>query len=754
MKKAMRFAAAAVCLLFSITAAGCGSNGTDETVIDTLNYSDVSYDSDVNESGTVAENDTWELIWDADTKRVHFLEKATGNMWGNVPQEVCEVTLNEQGFPVMNHAQIESAIQVFYHNPANLAEESILSYNDAVRDGEVYAIKIDNGLRVVYDFYAYEIIVPVDYVIEGDRFTVTVDPTKIADNGEQYATGVGLAPFVCGVKNGAEDSWLFLPDGTGAIIEPNTTATVGDMGSAHVYGDDLAVQNYYYTSKLEQAYMPVFGAKKGDKAILGVIESGVESASINWNIGSENIGLSTVYATFAFRGYSLTTPPRGYSGTTKYIKLMADFINPTPLSVAYYPLNGEDASITGMAEVYRNYLIEKGNLQKSDQEEKSVAFKYMGGTEQPDFFLGLPTTKLFPLTTTEQAQLMTTELAETLGNDFYVDMFGYGTSGVDTGKYGGNFQTADALGGNKGMKQLSATMDELGISWYMDFDVVSFRKGSNGYNSGNHGARWHSQQTAYFQGINALTRKAKSDDRTYIMGRGALGDAVKKLTEKASNMELQGLSLDSLSHTIYSDYRTSEYSTANKMAEDVKAIIDNVKESGYTFLADAPNDYAAGRADAIIDAPLYSSLYDFTDYDVPFYQMVLRGYVPMNSVSINLCGDEADALLRCVRAGISPSYTLTYNYDNELITSVQSFIFGSSFEGNKERILESVDSVKNYLESIKGATIAEYENITDDVTVTTFSNGVYAVVNTGETAVSTAYGEVPADSWITGRVAQ
>lgn len=753
MKKAMRVAAAVICLLFCISVAGCGST-TDDVKVDTLRYDEVSYTSDVTESGIVAENAAWQIKWDDDNKRVHFVEKATGNIWGTTPSEACETVLDEEGFPVKNHVQVESALHVFYHNPTNLAEESALSYNDAVRDGEIHAMKIDNGLRVVYDFYAFEIAVPVDYVIEDDRFTVTVDPTKIADNGEQYATAVALAPFVCGVKNGVKDSWLFMPDGSGAIIEPNDTATVGDMGASHVYGEDLTVQNYYYTSHLEQAYMPVFGAKKGDKALLAIIESGAKSASINWNIGSANIGYSSVYASFAFRGYSLTIPPRGYSGATKYIKLMADYIDPTLLTVAYYPLSGEKASITGMAETYRNYLIKNGDLKKSDAAEKSVAFKYMGGTQQPDFFLGLPTTKLFPLTTTEQAEKMTTELAATLGDDFYVSMFGYGTAGVDVGEYAGGYETADELGGNDGMQQLSATMDKLGINWYMDFDLIAFQEGAAGYSTGNDGVRWHNQQTAYFLEVNGLNRRALTDERTYMLGRDKLVGAAAQLAEKAADMKLQGVSLDSLSHCIYSDYRTSKYSLATDMKKDVLAIIANLKENGYTFLADAPNDYVAGSADAIIDAPLYSSRFDFVDYDVPFYQLVMRGYVPMNSVSINLCGDEADALLRCVRAGIAPGYTLSYEYDNELISSKQSFIFGSNYEGNKARILESVDSVKGYLDSIKGATIAQYVNLTDDVTVTTFSNGVYAVVNTGETDAATAYGKVPAGTWITGRVAE
>ncbi|MBE6778555.1 MAG: hypothetical protein E7541_04125 [Ruminococcaceae bacterium] len=763
MKRTMRVAAAVVCLLFCISFAGCGSSLEDAKVIDTLRYSKVTYAQNSEEisTGVVAENDTWQLEWDQKNKRVSFVEKATGNVWGQTPIESISLQPDENGIRRKNHPQVESAIQVFYQNTTNMVEESAWSYNDAVRaeraddiESGVYTMKIENGLRVVYDFYNFEIMVPVDYKLEGDRFTVSVDPTKIADNGENVATGVSIAPFMCGVKNGAEDSWIFMPDGAGTIIEPNDVDTVGDTGSLPVYGRDLIIQNYAFMSKRQQVTMPVYGVKKGDKALLAVIEGGAESAAINWNVGSENIRYSSVYASFAFRGYNEVVPPRGYSTPAAYIRIFADYINPEVISVAYYALSGDKANINGMAETYRNYLIKKGELKKVNTEEKRVALKYIGGVVQPDSLLGLPSSKLFPMTTTEQAGEMTAAFAEKLGTDFYVDLVGFGESGADIGTYAGGFTTAGKLGGESGMLSLSAKMKELKVPWFMDFNLITFTDGSNGYTVDNHGAVWSNQQTAYFNPHRVLSRMTNNDVRYYLMGRDYLVGAAEELMEEFPSMGLQGISYDSLSSVVYSDYQTGAYSACANMIEDALSIINKTKEKGHTYLADAPNVYAAVNADTILDAPLYSSLFDFSDYDVPFYQLVLRGYVPMNSVSINLTADEEDALLRCVRAGIAPSYTLTYNYDKELITSEHTFIYGSSYEGNKGKILDTADTLKGYLESIEGATITGYDVISDDVSVTRYSNGVYAVVNLGDTEAQTDYGKVPADSWITGRVAE
>ena len=131
--------------------------------------------------------------------------------------------------------------------------------------------------------------------------------------------------------------------------------------------------------------------------------------------------------------------------------------------------------------------------------------------------------------------------------------------------------------------------------------------------------------------------------------------------------------------------------------------------------------------------------------------MVLKGYVPMGSVSINLCGNPNDALLRCVSSGIAPSYTLINNYDNELVTSDHAFIHASVYSSNKDEILSNIDMVSDYLKSVEDAEISEYTVIMKDVVLTKFSNGVWAVVNFSDNDVSCEYGKVSAQSFISGR---
>lgn len=748
--KTRRWLAAALCLLLWTGAAGCAGGEAPVEAPDTRRYASLSLSSGDEVAGTVCENAAWRLCWDPDKKRVSFEEKATGLVWGPTPAEACVPVYDEDDMPVKTHPQVESAVLVYYHDPATQDEKVALSATEAVGNGAIYTQKIENGLRVTYDFTELEMAVPVEYTIEEDRFLITVRPETIADNGEQYVTAVALAPFLCGIQNNRADGWLFLPDGAGALIAPQETDMVGSAGMAGVYGEDRTVQTYAFSSVVQPMHMPVYGVKKGAAGLLAVIDSGAEGASLAWNVGAQNIRYSSVYPFFRIRGYSLIEAPRGFVSPLTEIKVFAKEICTVPLRVAGYALSGPSADLAGMARTYRDYLQQYRGLTKRSEAEPAAAFKYVGALMQPGFLLGIPTSKLYPLTTTADAVRMTEELTEALGTDFYVDLAGFGSSGVDVGPLAGGYSAAGVLGGDAGLRRLAEAFADAGVAWYMDFDLISFNRSANGFSKNRDVAVLPNGQAAWYSSYQTVTRM-KNNDRFFLLARDRLGDAVDILLDKAAGLRLTGISLDSLSHTVYADYAAAETGVAAGMAADATAAFQAVRQGGYRLLADAANDYAAVSADAILDAPLYSSGYDVSSADVPFYEMVLKGYVPMSAVSINLCADEPDALLRCVEAGISPSFTLTRNGGQALITTQHSIVFGSDFAGNKQRIVETVKGLRNYLDSVEGAAITAHQQLDGGVRVTRFDNGVYAAVNYGAAEAVTDYGTIPPRSYITGR---
>ena len=733
-------------LLALITLLGLTGCGNDKSLVTFLNFGDQSFDSEY-VNGKVCENDKFELNWDDSLKRVSFVDKQSGAVWGQIPAEA-QNGVTENGVKKKNHPQLESALQVNYQDPKSFDEITLYSYTGAVQEGEIYTEKIDNGLKVIYEFTEFDIAVPVEYTIGEDSFAVTVDPKEIAEGEEYKVTSVALEPFLCGLKNNSENSFLFIPDGSGAIVEPVGEQAVGNVDSKEVYGGDLAYRKFGTSTTSEQIKMPIFAAKKGDSAVLGVISSGAPSASINWNIGSNDIGYSTVYPSFRIRGFKNIERPENFITTTTLgnFKVFDKGILTSPVKAEYFVLSGEKASVYGMAEKYRDYLKENFGLERTENKEVDASFKIIGATLQPDFFLGIPTTKLFPLTTAAEAEKIADELSEKIGSNINLNLLGFGQSGVDAQKVAGGFKTAGKLGN---MEKLYSALDKKGINAFLDYDVIAFNKSGGGF-SKKDAAVYSSGMSITYTSFDSVS-KASNDDRFYLLSRSNLSRAVEKIIKVSAKKGVSGISLNSLGTTVYSDYANQETYLANNMENDVAKLFASVKKGGYKLLSTSANSYAAVNADYVNDAPIYSSDHIAFDFDVPFYELVFKGYVPLSSVSINLCSDKEDAILRCAESGISPSYTVYSNFRNELVTNDNTFIFGSSFDGIKEDIYSAVNKAKDYLKLTGNAEIVGYEIINKDVRITRFAGGGYTVVNYGEAPVATQYGEVAAKGYIYGR---
>ena len=723
----------------------CFSSKT-ATGIQARKYKENAFSSNFTESGTAYENEYWELLWDDETKQVNFKDKRTGCVWGQIPTEA----MRGEKYSNISNA-FKSAIIVYFYFANYLVEKKSFAFSDAVRDGMVYANQIENGLRVTYDFCELKFSVTVDYIVSGKMFSTVLDPRRITDNGTNFVTGVSVLPFICGVENTSKTDWLFMPDGSGSVIRPKNIDAMGIEGIAKIYGDDLAVQKYEYEAVRQQVLMPVYGVVKKDHGLFCIISSGAEQSSITWQMGSSEVGFSSIYPMFRIRGYSLIETPNGFGWTSQtYIKKFDEYNVNAVFKADYYSLSGEKASLNGMAEVYKEHLKNTYDMKKTSQDGAVADFKIIGGMRQSSFVLGVPSEELFCLTSTKQAEEIITDVTESVGNDITVRLMGFGESGMDPGKVGGGFKVASKFGGNRGLSQFTKSLEKRKITPYFDFDIVSLGESGAGYSPSDSGALLPDGEKAYFE-LFDFSSRSKLPGQYGILSRSLLKDASQQILGAKEKMNLKNISLASLSNTIYSDYVSNSYRVCKNMVKDVTKIIGSMQRADLGVAGSYANDYAAATLDFISDCPMSSSDYVFSYASVPFYQMVFRGDKVLSSSAINLTSDEKRSLLFCVESGMIPSYTLIANFEKELATSQKSFIYGSVYDGIKDGIKADVAQISEYLKSIRGAAITDYEAADQFVRMTKFDNGVVAVVNYGNKEVRTPYGTVPAESWITGR---
>ncbi len=727
-----------VCLLLVLSCTACGdSNSLVSPKVFNPDHANKTADSFV-----AAENDTYQLQWDSENKRILLYNKITGKTHSSTPEEVMDPAYAADGKVV--HPKLNTSLIVEYVHTEDFTTKTASAYVASLNKKSYEIEKIDNGFKLTYHFDNIGITVPVSYTLLEDGMKMSVNPMEISETPEEYVYRLTFAPFFVSTPIVADDSYLFYPSGSGAIINANNSDEISTYISEDVYSEDGIVNRYsnVIASNVEYIRMPIFGAKNGNNGMLGIISEGAENAVLEGDIGNQNIGYSALYPTFYVRGANQAS--KVLNGL-QYSNHYADTI----MSVCYYPLEDEDADYVGMAKRYRKFLLEeKGMTDKEDKASASISF--VGGTSLETSFLGMPTTEIFATTTVKQAQSILTDLSSSLKLPIVADLFGFGSSGIDYGKPAGNLKIAKSIGSDKDVKALSAKCKELGIDLYFDYDLMHFSSNGQGLTI-TRGGSAKGPGLIYSRWYSYTLGNSGGDGFTYLVARDELINLAAKTVKDAKSMDLSGVSYRKITSKAYSDYANNKYIAKANMSADVTTLLNNAANEGMKVLANQANDYAAIASDAIIDVPISSSKSYIFDYDVPVYQIVFKGYVTMYGAAINMATQRDLTLLRAVEGGSGIKYTLTNNFSNKLLNSKYQIFNTLLYTDNKDEIVTNVNANADYYTAIADAHIDDHICITNDVRKIVYDNGVVVYVNYGESDYMTDMGVVPAGSYIYGK---
>lgn len=732
-----RFICLLLCLLFALSLTACG----EKTVLQP------AFDEDSKEvkyrKGIICENADYRLEWDAVKQGVILTELSTGTVWGTSPAADTSEALNSLGMPAKRHSMVESALVLYYVDDATGNDNIVYSYNGVKQDGHIVCSEIDNGLLVEYYFDAAKIMIPVEYVLCDNYVSITIDPTKIAEN-ENRVTAVALAPMWCSAKNDTENSYLFIPSGSGALGDNKTVSQQGISYSEWIYGEDISMEELYRASYTADICLPVYGAKSGDSASFAIIESGAETASIEATSGSSAYGYSAVYPKFQLRGHTVHQAWVFTSNITESY-IYTDRLVSSPLTVRFYPLSGNKANYSAMAECYRDYLKVEQKVKPSSA-EKAFSIDMIGGSLITKSFLGVPYTTVYPTTSVEAAEEIVSDLKESTNADFVARYRGFGTTGIDIGKVAGGYKISNKIGSARQIKALTSLCREQGIDIYSDFEIMAYNSGGNGFSTFSDNATTAGEQKAYKYNYGKTTGIEERWDIYYLLSPYRYIDAAKKIVNKTSKWGFSGISLGSLSSVSYADYsskRDSRYYARDGIAKTISEAIEAAR-GDKKFLAAKANDYVAVTADIITEAPTVSADYIFFSEDIPFYQMVFKGLVPMTCESINLSENPQETFLKAVEGGMGLGYTVTDKWDVTLIDSDYPLFYSSVYSSLRNDLLANAERLSDYYKAIRGSEICSHKILGNGVRITEFSNGVSVYTNFSNTVQSTPAGDVAA----------
>ena len=663
----------------------------------------------------VAENASYELLANQETLAFKVLDKRSGYIWhSNLDEKQDGDRLNKTWT-----AYAQSGISIDYMDEkAQLVRNSITNAKQETRFE-----KKDQGFEASVQFTdpSIKIVVKVSLEEDGVRVDIPFDFIEQADQG--FKLGVlYVYPFFGYTRAADVPGYMLIPDGSGSLIRFSETTKAKNMFYGKYYGSDLGMlTKLAFDPAAKRAYnlsVPVFGMVHGYKqnGFIAIVEKGASYGELQVHPSGVITNFNFINNVFLYNESYYQATNRSGAGVTT----IQQETNRFDVTMHYRFLTAEQADYVGMARSYQQYLLDRGELSKvqDQQDHISIKLEFLGGEKEKV----LVWNRLIPMTTVEQMQQILDTLQISSPEVVY---YGWQPLGAST-MPPKSLKIDKGLGTKQELEQLVSDVLAQGGNFYLYLDPQSALIDEKGYSPRFDLAM--SISNANLQGFNR-------NKVNYYLNINATRSLLAPLRADVTSDLGAGLALDSIGSVLYSDFKGDGVVTREQMIASYRELLeeDNSKLSFYK-----PNDYLYPYMGAYYDMPISTSGYIYTSDTVPFLQIVLSGFVPYYGKALNFSSDQTQDILRHADYGVYPAYFLTQEVTANILNTGSSWIYTSSlgqWQAEVERTYARLDAL---LGPVQGESIVAREVLAQGVVATTYSNGKQIIVNYSDKTYSNA----------------
>ncbi|ONI39510.1 hypothetical protein AN639_01570 [Candidatus Epulonipiscium fishelsonii] len=642
-----------------------------------------------------------------------------------VEGETLEAGLNKTFTGIAN-----SLITIEYFGKETIKRISSAGAKDA---SATFKMTSNNEALYSITFEKLAIQIDVEIVFLEDGLTFNIPAENITGDGKNRLASILIAPFL-GAAGGMEEhyneteedyddpvykymtpGYIFVPDGSGALIrfEQNETEFYEYVGD--VYGADPSTQTYH-TQTLNQAVpthnvtMPVFGIAHGDnqKAFVAYADSGAEYMQIIARPQANmNIEYYWAYPRFEYNVNYFKVYNKKGDGFFTQLEQIQDF----DVSMTYKFLYGNGdthpADYVGMALTYRDHLINTGKLSDntSDNTNEDIPIRL-------DFVMADAKSSIIGNT---EVLVTSAEDVDNILNDFASDGITNINSGIIGWQHKGeSLSRADEVSFSGGKQQEFADLiskwnnQSIDISLSRDFTTIN-KEATTYYNV----ATRH---------INGLYPEV---DHTYILPHNVPVNSFSYAHPLVSTEWIKSLfsevpgSSFTLKTTLVSSYKDglveysltdaiNEYQTLFNLSEDIDLNFEN------------PNMYLWNVTSRFLQTPIGHSRHIFQTDAVPFLQMVLGGnaYSPY----INFSFYSSSDILRMIDYNLYPTFILSKEPAHLLQDTNLADYYSTEIDIYKDMVDTVYNQINDVLSQVKGYQWIDREVLSEGVIQNTYVN--------------------------------
>jgi len=577
-----------------------------EVTHDPAEVIDVAYNYEL-----VASDDNLELYFDYAHATVQVKDKKTNFLWKGVVDE--EVYDKYRGHNEAWLNKMSSSITVMY-NDLEARDGRAAELTHAGNCDYLESKKIDGGIEVLYGFTTKGIFVTVQYLIENGEFVVKVPIEGITEETRYIVNAVTVLPFF-GAANMYQEGYMLYPDGCGAITlfnnSENRVQSVKE-GMWKTYTTNKFSLDYWLVTDDYERYnaaMPVIGVKNANNAFLGVVTAGEENSGIVCAPAGRVIDVNRIYFELYIRNqFDVTaanvTNTDGTVSTGREITRIDRDMLAVDREVRYFFLHDEEANYSGMANAYRNYLIDKGELNDAinDGEEYPLALSFLMGTTERQ----LVTDKYVTMTSFDNLKTIFDDLRSEGINASKTVLTHWLKKDEDYPSY---WPVASQLGGKSGMADFNKYVAaNSGLDVYLANNFIFADEDEGGFSK---------IDDIVYSGI-GVPISAEYNSNYYLLNPDKVLENVRDFLDKSKDYTNLGVCYSNMGFAVYDDYNSENPSTRRDTINTWKTVLEETKGKGRKTAVEGLNQYSYGNVDYLYSIPIETYGLSITDYSVPF----------------------------------------------------------------------------------------------------------------------------------------
>ena len=572
--------------------------------------------------------------------------------------------------------------------------------------------------------------------LDGDDLIATVPFDTIQYKSNYPAVELSILPYMMSEPSNSE-GYIIVPDGSGAIINFNNGKGLQPY-TGRLYGQDYALVQDSVISSVT-ANFPVYGicvtsrtrggeTTKLNQSMLAIIEDGDTYGAIRAGVPSK-AGVNVNYTNAMFTAVHAEQVNVGTRSIAAVLAYEPELKKDEKISIRYKTY--DTSSYVDLAKSYRDYYMKKyPELASKTSGEVPVAVELVGAVTKRQHILGIPKERPYAVTTYDQMANIVKELNNAGMTNMRVVLEGWFNEGVKH-EVASDIDLIGVLGGKKAFKNaIEAIGKNNTVITKANFSFVYHDELFDSYHYRSDTAKYLSREYVKKQKISKLFYTVIEDSEYFYLATPQyIQETIDKFVDELSDFNLKNIAFADYGNSLSADYNRKKAVSRMTVKGQQTDTYRKLQSSGSKLVTYDPYEYSIPFCDMLLDMDIDSDGFSILDDAIPFFQIVLHGYVDYAGAPINITGDFTNNLLKSAESGAGLYYVFMQEETRNLQETEYTYLFGANYDTWKEDAISWYKRFKNDFGSLYGQTIENHVIIDRDVKMTEYADGTKVYVN-------------------------